>query len=318
MKKLIRKKGQMNFELIFAVIAGVVILLLAIYGAMQIGKTGRYGIDTEIAKKIAVFTEPMQAGISSGKSSKIGFSSPTRIYNSCLNDEFGENRISVATSSGVGEKWTIPGGEISVENKYIFSKDMEEGENLYVFSKPFEFPYKVADLLIFSAGQYCFINPPKEIEDDVNDLKLPNVKIVENSRDCGDAEKVCFGVSGNCDSSVFSQGSIFTETFNTGYVQKNGKKLIYAGNLVYAAIFSDTDTYECNVKRLLYRDKRIISILKDKAELMNLRGCNTQLVSDLSSFEVMLEGTGETELAQLSVVAEDMNKKQEREECKLW
>jgi hypothetical protein len=101
-------------------------------------------------------------------------------------------------------------------------------------------------------------------------------------------------------------------------VQKDGKKLVYVGNLIYAAIFSDKDTYECNVKRLLYRDKRLVSILKDKAELMNLRGCNTALISDLGSFETMLEGAGEAELDQLSVVAEGMQTKQEREECKLW
>lgn len=308
----------MNFELIFAIIVGAAILILAIYGAMQFGKTGRYSTDTEIAKKIAVFTEPMQAGISSGKSSKIGFSSPTRIYNRCLSGDFGENRISVSTSSGIGEKWTIPGGEVSVESKYLFSKDIEEGKELYVFSKPFEFPFKVADILIFSAGQYCFINPPKEIKNEVIDLKLPNVKIVQNAGECGEAEKVCFGVSGNCDISVFSQESIFTGKFNTGYVQKNGRKLVYAGNLIYAAIFSDSETYECNVKRLLYRDKRIISILKDKADLMNLRGCSTELSSDLSVFEGMLADTGDSELAQLSVIAEGMQTKEDREECKLW
>jgi hypothetical protein len=313
-----RKRAQMNFELIFALIAGAAILVLAIYGAMRFGETGKIQTDTEIAKKISVFTAPMQAGISSGKSSKISFSSPARIYNRCLDGNFGENRISVSSSSRAGKEWTLPGGEISVEDKYIFSSEMEEGKELYVFSKPFEFPYKVADLLIISAKQYCFIKPPKEIENDIIDLKLPNVKIASTPAECEGKEKVCFGVLGNCETSVFSSGTNFIGTFNTGYVQKGSRKLYYAGNLMYAAIFSDSDTYECNTKRILYRDKRIIEILKDKAELMNLRGCSTALVPELNIFDAMLADAGQNNLEQLSPFAKSMQDKKNLEECKLW
>ena len=94
--------------------------------------------------------------------------------------------------------------------------------------------------------------------------------------------------------------------------------MIYVGNLIYAAIFSDAETYSCNVKRLLYRDMRVAGIYKDKADQMNFRGCSTILYPDLDNFEKSLDGAGENELAQLALTAEDMQKKEDREECRIW
>ena len=55
-KSIGRKKGEFNFNILFAIIAGGAILVLAIYGAVKIGNTQRFQTDTEIAKKLSILT----------------------------------------------------------------------------------------------------------------------------------------------------------------------------------------------------------------------------------------------------------------------
>ena len=129
-------KAQFNFTWLFAIVAGAAILVLAVYGAVKIGDTQRYKTDTEIAKKISVITEPLQAGFAEGTFASIEFKSETKINNYCSSDDFGKNDISVATRSRIGEEWLPAGGETSVHNKYIFSNPLESGKKFYVFSKP--------------------------------------------------------------------------------------------------------------------------------------------------------------------------------------
>ena len=129
------KKAQFNFVWIFAILAGGTILVLAIWGAVQAGDTSGYGSDTAAAKSISILTDPLQAGFAEGSFGKIIFRQETRINNICLNDgEFGENGISVATRSGIGEEWSFPGGTTSIYNKYIVSEERGEGFDFYVFS----------------------------------------------------------------------------------------------------------------------------------------------------------------------------------------
>ena len=310
------KRGQFNFVWMFAIIAGGAILVLAVYGATKVGDTQRFQTDSEIAKELAILTDPLQAGFAEGSFGKISFNQETRINNICIDGKFGRHKISVSSRSDVGEEWNDPGVEVPIGNKYIFSSERASGKEYYVFSKPFEFPYKVADLTILIPEDYCLVNAPDEISDEIN-FNVDKVQF----EDCEDEGliNVCFGVGNNCDISVY--GSCMSgcdSVYDEGVVEKAGLTMKYVGNLMWAAIFSDSDIYECNVNRLMYRAGKIAEEFADKADLMDARGCNTNLKPDLLMWSGVTIGAGVDDLASLRMTAEAMGKKNDREDCGVW
>jgi len=312
------KRGDFNFEVIFAVIVGGMILFLAVYGALKLGDNVRYETDTEIAKKIVVLTNPMQAGFSEGKASKVMFNKEVKMDSLCFPDfeDFGEIRISFTTRSDVGEAWNPPGGETAINNKYIFSDSSEQGKTLYIFSKPFEFPYKVADMIFISTERYCFVDSPEQIKKEISDLKIENIDLTNELMNCSqDSVTVCFGE--NCDIKVFGSGPV-SDPFSEGYVEKNGRKVFYVGNLLYGAIFSSERIYNCNLKRLMYRAGKVGEILIIKGDLMNSRGCNTQIVSDLLAYVPQVKKANIDELLQLNKLGKLLDEKTSLEECNVW
>ena len=309
-------RGQFNFAWIFAIIVGGAILFLAIYGALQVGDTQRFKSDTEVAKSIAILTDPLQAGFSEGSFGKIGFQQETRINNFCFDDDFGKNEISVATRSDVGEEWNLAGGATSIHNKYLFSPERGSGEEFYVFSKPFEFPYKIADLIFMTSESYCFINAPEEISDEITGLNIENIE-VEN---CTDLDvNVCFGSGSDCDVTVYGACMSGCDTvYDEGTVEKYGVQMKYVGNLMYGAIFSDKLVYDCNVRRLMYRAAKISEGFSKKTDIMDARGCNTKLKADLIFWGGSTINASSDNLIGLRQMADVMNKKNERELCGVW
>ncbi|MBU3923524.1 MAG: hypothetical protein KJ592_01260 [Nanoarchaeota archaeon] len=322
------KKGQFNFVWIFALVAGGAILALAIYGATQAGDTMRFQSDTEVAKSISIITDPLQAGFADGSFGRISFRQETRINNICFDGSqldsedrtgqgFGKNDISVATRSDIGEEWKSGGGATSIRNKYIFSPEVSSGKDYYVFSKPFNFPYEVSDLIFLTSDDYCFVNVPEDVGDEIVGLNIPNIEIDNCSN--SDAVRVCFGGGSGCDVIVY--GSCMSgcdSVFDEGTVVKGRDDLKYVGGLMYGAIFSDADVYDCNVKRLMYRAGKIAEEFGSKADLMDSRGCGSDLGGDLNVWSGMLTGAGSEDLMSLRVAAESMDKKNNRELCGLW
>lgn len=308
------RNGQFNFVWLFAIVVGGAILFLAIYGALRFGDTIRFQSDTEVAKSISIITDPMQAGFAKGSFSRISFKQETRINNFCSDIEFGKNDISVATKSGVGEEWNLPGGATSIRNKYIFSSGEISGMDYYVFSKSFNFPYKVSDLIFLTSERYCFFNMP----DDFLGLDVPNIEIDDCS--FSDAVKVCFGFGEDCDVMVYgSCSSECDSVYDEGIVVKDGVDMKYVGNLLYGAIFSDKGIYDCNVRRLLYRDEKIAGVFIDKADLMDARDCNTNLKSDLIIWKGMVGNSSVDNLSSLRVMANVLKRKNEGEKlCRVW
>ncbi len=318
---MINKKAEFNFALLFAIILGAAILILAIYGVMKISNTQRYTTDSEIAKKITIITDPLQAGFSEGKFGKITFNQETKINNICFDGGIGRQDISVSTKSGVGDEWQNPGAATSIYNKYIFSDEQENGKEFYVFSKPFYLPYKITDLIFLTSKNYCFIEPPTEIEDEIISLAITNVQVsTKGSVNCSsDALKVCFGGVGDCDIKIYGSCVNDCETaFDQGYVEKDGDKLEFIGNLMYAAVFSDKYVYDCNIKRLMYRTGKITEVLAGKADLMNSRGCNTNLWPDLVLYSSLASSASQADLVDLNNVAKDLDRKNNLELCRVW
>jgi len=278
-----KKAFEMSFAWMFAIIAGTAILFIAIYATSQFIETRRYEIDTQTSAKLAILLDPLETSLESGKSSLLSFSSETRIFNDkCYTyGNFGEQSIGITSSSGIGKKWQTPSYGKPQYNKYIFSGSVEESKDFYVFSKPFKTPFKVSDLIIFSGQNYCFIQAPEaeEIKDELQGLNIKNAYFTDTKSNCSEnSKKVCFSSSSGCDIAVYGNNY----DFSSGYVSKEGKNLYYVDSLIYAALFSSPEVYECNVKRLMLRLVNLCLIYKDKIELLEKRGCSSNLDAHLT------------------------------------
>jgi len=315
-RKKYTKKAQFNFVWLFAIVAGGAILALAIYGAMNAGETYPFISNTQAAKSISIITDPLQSGFSESSFGKISFQQESRINNFCSAVNFGTNEISVSTKSGNENEWSQTGAGTLIHNKYIFSSDKDSGKNYYVFSKSFKFPYEVSDLIFLTPENYCFINAPEEISEEIEDLNPDNIRI-EN---CSPNEiRVCFDQGSNCDITVY--GSCFSgcdSTFDSGKVVKGSQEMIYIEDLMYAAIFSDKEIYECNIKRLMYRNSKLAKIFSEKVDLMNIRDCESNLKTDLIIWSELTSGSSSQDLISLKAASESLDKKNNGELCGLW
>ena len=193
---------------------------------------------------------------------------------------------------------------------------MNEGLDYYVFSKSFDFPYEVSDLIFLSSENYCFLNSPESVKEDILGLGIDNI-VLEN---CSPSdERVCFGGGTDCDVFVYGSCSGSCDSiYDEGVVSKKDGDFVYIGDLIYAAIFSDKEVYECNIKRLIYRAKNIADIFIEKSDLMDARNCNTNLKTDLIAWRGMLENSSSEDLTFLKGFAEDLDRKNNREVCGLW
>ena len=204
--------------------------------------------------------------------------------------------------------------DVGFSNKYIFSENFVEGEKFFLFSKPFEFPFKVADLIYLTSSEkeYCFINPPDDIEDEISDLKQENLKTEDCSVGNGSIN-VCFSSnSGNCDIIVDYGGRS---------VEKNGDVVyFYTDTLMYAAVFSDKEVYECQLKRLMQRADELSLLYKDKADFISREECFSNLnpeLLELNSLENNFAGSENLNNYMINLVR-NTETKNNIAGCKLW
>lgn len=266
------KKAEFGFVWIFAIIAGIAILMLMIYGASRIVDTNKNLVDTKLAKSLSIILDPLEAGQAETISSKIRFSKPTRLSLGCFEGGYGTNFIQISTESNLGK--SVEGQAIQVNDKYIFSDAEDSKEEYYVFSKTFEYPYKIADIIILTSKKYCFLEAPSRVKSSYS-----GIEAITFDNCTGNEITVCFG-RGVCNITV--EGiceDINCETeFDYGFIRKGGQTIAYADSLLIAAIVSDKELYNCNVQRLMYRASKIADLLSKKAELATSRGCYTNLV----------------------------------------
>ena len=268
----------MGFNVMFAIFAGIVILALALYGATQIITTGEKAISTETSAKIISLLDPLETGLASGKSEQIQFKKDVRVFLECKeleNHPFGMQTIAFSEQS-IGDKFGAKGGEVSINNKYVFSKNVIEGKVLNIFSKEFSMPFKVADLIVINTEDYCFYSSPNEIKDDVENLNLQNIQFSDNLQNCTGI-KVCFDIdSSECDMVVFGDCEGDCD-YDYGKVSKGIEDIYYVDSLLYAAIFSSTDSYECNLKRLMSKFNELSLIYIDKIKIIQRQGCSSDI-----------------------------------------
>ncbi len=310
-----KNKGfEMSFATIFALIAGAAILFLAIYFASKFIGSQQTGIDAQTAAKLAVLMDPLETSPGESNSNILNFVTKTRIYNDrCSNNgNFGNQEIGIA-SSGFGDKWNRPTYGKEQYNKYVFSDEIEEGKEFYVFVKSFNLPFKVSDIFVLTSKKYCFISAPEGVKDELERLNAGNFNFTDSGSDCPKgSEKVCFSSSSGCNITVYGEYG-----FKKGYVSKDEKKMEYIGPLLYGAIFSSPEVYECNVKRLKMRTVRLSSVYKDEIKILERVGCNSQLDAPLSGLITLANGDSEN-LALLQDAAEEIETVNSASECRLF
>ena len=311
---MIKKKGaiQISFSWLFAIIVGIVILTLAIYAVVKGVSTSEMSQTAQAGKELSVLFNSLESGFESGQFSSFSIPSESRIYNGCDNfGKFGTQIISLEQKNF--GKFTKTNMEISSKNLYLFSEKFVQGKNFYVFSKSLEMPFEIATLNYFTSAEekYCFEEVEEEAEDvaqEIFNLKQPNLVFGPCS---GNEIVVCFGNYGsNCDIKVH---------YDLGYLEKDGEE-IYFGNdaLLYAAIFSDKEVYECQLKRLMKRLESLISIYEEKVIFLSDR-CGTEMSSSLISMENSLESFESSEnLLEIISTSEYLENKNRQVLCRLW
>jgi len=300
------KRGlEMSFAWLFAIIVGAFILFLAIYFSVKFIKTEQDISDVKAGKEIGTLLNPLETSFETSTTTFLTMPVESRIYNKCDNTgNFGQQIIQV--SQKTLNKWSKTDMDVEFYNKYLFSEEYVEGKKFYIFSKPFEFPFKVSDLIYITSSEenYCFINAPDEIKEELELLNQGNLH-TENCHD--DSIEVCF--RGTCEIEV---------NYNMEYVEKGSDRMYFKTDaLMYAAIFSDSGVYECQLKRLMQRTKQLASIYNEKAIFISRAGCDSNLnLLELSNLADNLEDS--SDLFPMAGIVEDIQEKNEIADCSLW
>ncbi|MBI2451818.1 hypothetical protein HYV50_01930 [Candidatus Pacearchaeota archaeon] len=321
-----KKALEFSFAWIFAIFIGAVIIFLAIYAATRIVGTEQTKIDAETAKQIGILLNPLETVLEEGKTSTIFVNKETKIFNSCREQGvYGVQEIGASVSTAISDDSSNPGIKSSFRNKYLFSSSVSEGKKeFYVFSKPFNFPFKIADLMILYSDQekYCFVNSPAEIKEEINkSLKLKNIFFINNIRNCqANTKKVCFNTDyEECD-------IIVSQSLNK--VIRGGDEVYYVEleqtdkyALLYAAIFSEPKIYKCQLKRLMSRAAILAELYTKKITHLSFEGCpSAPLLFDyIGSYKRFAElFSGPEDLENIKEKAELLSSKNAPLTCRLF
>ncbi len=312
----------MSFAWIFAIVVGGIIIFLTIYAATNFIRSGQYEVNTKTTQQLINILNPLQTSLESGRIENIDLTTETRIYVECNPDlgSFGENRIEISEKNSFGGKeWSDRGGNIGVDkNLYVFSEVPVEGNKIYLFSKPINFPFKVADSIILYSETYCFVSPPESVANELRGIGIgnsTNIEIKTSLSDCKKTRSVCFSSNAGCNISVVCNGF----SCNEGYVEKFNKKMYFVEDSLYAAIFSSVDSYECNMNRVMKRTGYLAGIYADKARVVSIRGCDTGLESDLNTLKSISDRyEGSKDILSIKVKADEINDKNDNLGCQLF
>lgn len=301
---------EISFPWMFAIIVGIAILFFTIYGVTKLISTEETIQDVQTSKEIGILLNPLETGFEEAISNSLAFPVNTRVYN-IVSDfgDFGKQTIQISQLSF--NKWTPTTVDVNFENKYIFSKNPTEGKIMNIFSKSFEFPFKISDLIYITSieDKYCFNNAPDDVEDELNNLNQENI-LTENCS--AEHINVCFSSGQNCDIKVSYVGKT---------VEKDGVKMYFESDaLMYGAIFSDKNVYELQLKRLMKRLANLAQLYLEKSNFVSVRGCNSGLDTDLTLLISSAQNIKDSsDLSSINDMVEDIDRKNKaNSQCKLW
>jgi len=274
------KRGyEFSFAWIFAIIIGAFILFLAVYAATQIIGIKKFEEETKTGKKIGILLNPIATNLEQAKFATIIVPDETIIFNTCRNitsnQPFGSQEISTSVRQGNIKNTNEEAGEkSSFHDRYLFSNSTVKGDKeFYVLSKPFKFPFKIADLMILWSDNeyYCFVDAPDQIKRDIKALDLKNIFNKSDISQCppGTTKRVCFtSPYFNCDIKVNTNPTVRSVTHGdyppVYYEVSFDDTDPYA--LLYAAIFSEPGLYECQVRRLMSKASKLANLYEEKVQ----------------------------------------------------
>jgi hypothetical protein len=305
------KKADM-FQLIFGIIAGAVVLFIALYVTFRFIGTERHKIETELGKELDILLNPLETSIleaQSIKSSIFPYDLVTEL--SCNYDGIGNENIKIKILDRFGGKKEA-GSAIGISNKYIFAQSSEQGKQFNIFTKKLKI--FGLDMIYVSLSQYCFVKPPEFIKSEIEMLNLSNVEIKSSSQQCRkDSRIVKFDIDCYYD----------CENNAVGYVIKDNEKIKVRGSaMIYAAIFSSSDIYYCNMKRIAYRLSLLAELNLKKAELLKKKGCNFETIeNELENFKnraLQEAGKDKPDLISLSEIFDNLETTNSYLQCRLW
>ena len=235
---MVNKKAlEMSFAWIFAIIAGAAIIFLAIYISTTLVNSGEYEVNTKTTQAIVNLLDPLQTSSEQGKTPEpLNLIKETRIYTICSSSgKFGENRIQIQEKSGFeNNQYTEKSGDIGTINQYVFADDMIEGKKIYFFIIPYKMPFKIADIMILYTKPYCFVNPPRDIEDFIsplssNSLNITNSMAVDTSLFYVNSVNKRVGIHTSSPSAAFEvvQDGSASTVYVTGYRLTAGNGAFY-------------------------------------------------------------------------------------------
>jgi hypothetical protein len=288
----------MSFNWLFAIIVGGFILFLAIYAAGTFIKTGETTLYTETATSIISLLDPFETGLASGKSDVVNFKKESKFYFACSEQSFQPfGRQTIAFSEQTfGKKFGEKSDNVDIKDKYIFVENIIQGKRLVIFSKPFELGFKVADTLMIFSDDYCFYDTPEEVQEDLEDLYIEQIHFMNKTQEQSNCVKVCFGSQKDCDVKV---------AYGSNYLTKDGERVYYSEDLLYAAIFSSPDIYECNVKRLKNKFNELSKIYLTKINVIERKNCVSNIGSKLRLMNKTIDSS--REILQIKTLAEEMD-----------
>ena len=281
------KRGvEFTFSWIFAIIAGAVILISAVYITTKFIGSERYVADTFIASELNTILNPIETNLEDSKYASIDFVDETRVFNECSNSgTFGKQQISTSSKLGIGKDWGEQSARKTSFNRYIFSRSVEQtnDKKMGALVRPLFIPFKVGDLTMLYGWDYCFVNPTSEVEDLINDLSANGAQDIGLNLSSSlalcprNSTTVCFNQIG-CEINVNTQARV---------VSKYDIDLYYEGDtLMLAAIFADPEIYECQIKRLMGRTGELAALYSKKAQYIEGEGCSNNLQVELQSFVI--------------------------------
>ncbi len=315
------KKGiEFSFGWIFAIIIGASILALGLFTASKIINQEEYRGNSINAKEFGILTTALETSLETSKTDKITFDTPSRIVLECdPKGVYGLQKI----SSGDFKKETT-GVTSTFAGKYFFSEKIMDGKEFIVLSKPFNYPYRVANILIIWPKNtlYCFLDPPEQTEKELQMMMRDNALInsslqilpYNKKEECRiDSKKVCFGKTSSCDIAIYD--STIKKGDRAVFIDPSEQE----NALIFAAIFSDPEIYECQMQRLMHRASTLAHLYQEKAILLEGRGCTSSLMSSLENYAVATKSFNSTkELATLSFLANTLGGENDQLSCPVF
>ncbi len=300
---------EFGFNWLFVLLVGAAILTIAFFVSQRLTHVSEVGRSSQLSASFDSLLNPLETKGESATYHTFILNEPLRFDFSCSNISLlGEDSFTLRTRSG--SRWSTPGVPARTRTKYIFANSTLEGKEFYAFVTPFSFPYKIADLFFFYAKPYCFVQAPEEVRSLIEQIGAPTLNLSERKQQCpSDSIKVCFEGTG-CDILVQANGD------GTGVVIKDKKTLDYTGALLYGAIFASPERYSCEVSRLRQRTALLAQLYLDKAALVSLEGCSTNLEPDLLYFST--QASGQLRLDSLSALAHELEERNEKLSCPLF